>query len=249
MYRAINKHVVQLVAGNPSPMTAGGTNCYLVGSGARKTLIDTGSPGAGKSCLEALKNYQKVENFKIDKIICTHWHPDHVGGIEELRSDGLDCSVIKHEKVPYKIGRSYPGAGEFLPSGAKYKVLDESEFVQCRDDDVINVEDDVNLVVKFTPGHADDHICLLLECPKLSAVFSGDNILGGTTAVFDNYYAYMKSLERLRDLTPEGIPIYPGHGDCIENGLERIQFYIEHRLEREQQILNQLGNLQSISQK
>ena len=98
---------------------------------------------------------------------------------------GNSCPTFKHSKVPYQIGRSYPGAGEFLPSGNKFKVLDEGDFEKIENDDVINIENDVNLVVKFTPGHADDHICLLLETPKLSALFSGDNILGGTTAVFD----------------------------------------------------------------
>ena len=51
----------------------------------------------------------------------------------------------------------------------------------------------------------------------------------------------MNSLNQLKQLIPDGIPIYPGHGDMIENGRERIQFYIDHRLEREKQILNQLG--------
>ena len=59
MHRVLNKHVVQLVAANPSPMTASGTNCYLIGSGQKRTLIDTGSPGTGKSCLAALDDYQK----------------------------------------------------------------------------------------------------------------------------------------------------------------------------------------------
>ena len=186
----------------------------------------------------------KRQNIELERIVCTHWHPDHTGGITELQSAyGNSCPTFKHSKVPYQIGRSYPGAGEFLPSGNKFKILDEADFEKIENDDVINIENDVNLVVKFTPGHADDHICLLLETPKLSALFSGDNILGETTAVFDNYYSYMNSLNQLKQLIPSGIPIYPGHGEMIENGRERIQFYIDHRLEREQQILNQLGQI------
>jgi len=244
MHRILNKHVVQLVAANPSPMTSAGTNCYLIGSGVKRTLIDTGSPGVGKSCWSALENYQKEAKvkFELDRIICTHWHPDHTGGINELREKGLVCPTLKHEKVPYQVGRSYPGAGEFLPSGQTYAMVEEGDFVKVQNDEVISVEEGVDLIVKFTPGHADDHICLFLTTPGEGALFSGDNVLGGTTAVFDNYHAYMDSLTRLRQLTPEGMCIYPGHGEMIEDGRERIEFYIEHRLERERQIIGCLDN-------
>ena len=85
-------------------------------------------------------------------------------------------------------------------------------------------------------------------------LFSGDNILGGTTCVFDNYELYMKSLGRLRELSRRDgkVGICPGHGEFIEDGLERIEFYIQHRQQREDQILAHLSksNFQkTISQK
>ena len=81
-------------------MTASGTNCYLVGSGVRRTLVDTGSPGAGQSCNEALEAYQQ-ENGKVEleRIICTHWHPDHTGGISDILSQRQKCPTLKHRNV------------------------------------------------------------------------------------------------------------------------------------------------------
>ena len=54
----------------------------------------------------------------------------------------------------------------------------------------------------------------------------------------------MKSLNKMKktiESIGKKIPIYPGHGDVIDDGLDRIEFYIQHRLDRENQILNNLG--------
>ena len=88
-----------------------------------------------------------------------------------------------------------------------------------------------------TPGHAPDHLCFLLE--EEGALFSGDNVLGvGTTVIpaqSGDLAQYMSSLDRLLAEKPKRI--YPAHGPFIEDGPGKIQEYIDHRLEREDQIL------------
>jgi glyoxylase-like metal-dependent hydrolase (beta-lactamase superfamily II) len=87
------------------------------------------------------------------------------------------------------------------------------------------------LDVLHTPGHADDHLCFRLG----RVLFTGDHIMGGSSVMIDDLGPYLRSLERLR-----GIPfdhLYPGHGPEIDNPSEVIDWYIAHRLQREEEIL------------
>lgn len=88
--------------------------------------------------------------------------------------------------------------------------------------------------VIYTPGHASDHICLAVG----DTLFTGDHIMGGSTVVIEDLAAYLDSLRRLQH--DDWSRLYPGHGPEIEEAAALIQEYIDHRLERERQILDAL---------
>lgn len=66
-------------------------------------------------------------------------------------------------------------------------------------------------------------------------IFSGDCILGEGTAVFENLSEYISSLELLLKIRPS--TIYPAHGNIVPDGKQKIEFYLDHRKQREDDIL------------
>lgn len=96
------------------------------------------------------------------------------------------------------------------------------------------------LQVIHTPGHAANHVCLLLLEDGL--LFSGDHILNGSTTVVDppdgNMRDYIDSLDLLRAAcTTHGVQhILPAHGDVINGALDAIAHLRAHRLKREAKI-------------
>ena len=203
---------------NPGMMTGPGTNTYLVGR-RHPILIDTGAGLEGYPGL--LAEYLKSHGIdRPSRVLLTHRHVDHLGGVAQVRSlyPGVPVSKMIHRD-----------AG--LPEGIE----------DLRDGQAVE-GDGVTLLPIHTPGHASDHLCYYLVEEK--ALFSGDVILSGSTSVIpagDGDLAdYMASLRRLQGLDIRRI--YSAHGPVIEDGPGRIAEYITHRLQRERQILEALGD-------
>ena len=203
---------------NPGMMTGPGTNTYLVGR-RDPILIDT---GAGvPDYVPLLERYLGERGFtQPSRVLLTHRHRDHLGGVEQLRARfaGLRVSKMRHRD-----------AG--LP-----EPIDD-----LRDGEVVHGEG-VTLLPVYTPGHASDHLCYYLVEER--AVFTGDVVLGGSTTVIPaddgDLLDYLASLRKLLDLDVRRI--YPAHGPVIEDGPGRIREYIEHRMLRERQILEGLAD-------
>jgi glyoxylase-like metal-dependent hydrolase (beta-lactamase superfamily II) len=86
--------------------------------------------------------------------------------------------------------------------------------------------------VVATPGHSADHLCYQIG----TALFTGDHIMGESSVFVEDMTSYMASLRRIQRLALD--TLYPGHGPAMDDPQSVIAGYIEHRLEREQQILD-----------
>jgi glyoxylase-like metal-dependent hydrolase (beta-lactamase superfamily II) len=91
-----------------------------------------------------------------------------------------------------------------------------------------------------TPGHTDDSLCFWDS--EQRALFTGDLVAGAGTVIVDEQPGalarYMASLERLRALGPS--TIHPGHGPIVADGQAKLDEYLAHRRQREQQVIDVL---------
>jgi glyoxylase-like metal-dependent hydrolase (beta-lactamase superfamily II) len=202
---------------NPGLFTGPGTNTYLVGRG-RPILIDT---GAGvPEYVPLMDEYLRRRGWaRPERIILTHRHRDHMGGVADLRRRFGELPVAK---------MVFKDSG--LPAG----------MADLRDGQTVE-GDEVTLIPVHTPGHASDHLCFYLKEER--ALFTGDLILGGSTSVIPDddgdLGQYLESLRRVQALDVRRI--YPAHGPVIEDAQAKIQEYLDHRILRERQILEALG--------
>ena len=84
--------VATVLGHNPGPFTGPGTNTYIVGMGKRPLLLDTGI-GVPKWAENLPRGLQELSNTdQFDKIVLTHAHQDHIGGVKD---EALDAMILK----------------------------------------------------------------------------------------------------------------------------------------------------------
>jgi glyoxylase-like metal-dependent hydrolase (beta-lactamase superfamily II) len=99
----------------------------------------------------------------------------------------------------------------------------------------------VELTAIHTPGHSADHVVFF--DPNSGGLFSGDAVLGRGTSFVDadgDLAKYLTSLNRMLDRRPR--TIYPGHGPVVLNAEAKLREYLDHRAEREAQILEGIAD-------
>ncbi len=263
------QHVRRITAPNPSMMTGPGTNTYIVGTeDTGYVVIDPGPDIA--SHIESIFNATQGD---INAIICTHSHADHSPAAWPLQQRVVEAS----NTVPGELAREYakhicPILG--LPSAASARdnafftpdiTLQNQEHLAqyFRGLEAKNTIK-ITLQVIHTPGHAANHLCLIL--PEDGLLFSGDHILNGSTTVIDppdgNMTAYLDSLGTLHALCEKHDLrfILPAHGyvlsmcdatnpdDDTRGGAARAIAHLkQHRLKREAKIIATMQKLPGAS--
>ncbi len=223
------KNVQRLTAPNPGFMTGPGTNSYLVGD-PRTGYIAIDPGPADPIHVERL---WRAAGGQIRFIVCTHSHPDHSPGARPLQA-------LCDERPPILGLPSQPtarAASEFTPD----QPLQDGQFLRLAAPTPDGGEITHTLRAIHTPGHAANHLCLLLEEDGL--LFSGDHILNGSTTVVDppdgEMTAYLESLDRLDAACAQHEVrfILPAHGYVLGDARGVIAQLKAHRLAREAKVL------------
>ncbi|NDP63917.1 MBL fold metallo-hydrolase [Polaromonas sp.] len=217
------KNVMRLTAPNPGMMTGPGTNSYIVGTAdTGYMVIDPGPDDAAH-----IARLYAATGGRIEAIVCTHSHPDHSPGARPLQA------LCAHR--PPVLG---------LPSADTARA--DSHFAPDRP--LLNQEllrlthqaESHTFKVIFTPGHAANHVCLVLVEDGL--LFSGDHILNGSTTIINppdgEMSAYLDSLDQLtRACNAHEIDfILPAHGHVLGEAPQAIAQLRAHRLKREAKV-------------
>jgi len=223
----ISPLIARVLANNPGPFTFKGTGVYIVG-GRDVAVIDPG-PDLPEH-FAALE--RALEGRHVSHILVTHTHSDHSPAAAPLKAwSGAPT---------YAFGPHGSGKAE---DGVKIEEGGDRDFmpdVRVKDGDII-AGAGWTLECVFTPGHTSNHMCFALKDEK--ALFTGDHVMGWSTTVVappdGDMAQYMASLRKL--LARDDAVFYPTHGAPVPAPRPFLEAYIDHRLQREAQILACLG--------
>ncbi|MFO7889840.1 MAG: MBL fold metallo-hydrolase [bacterium] len=187
------------------------TNCYLLSDpGSRKAIIvDPGFEG------ERIAEKLKSKDLTLDKILITHGHYDHIGGVNILRGI-TDAQVFINENDAICLVDSKQNFSEFMEKNYTCNPADGNLL----DGDIIETSDIV-LTVHSTPGHSKGSVSFSGE----DFILVGDTLFQGSIGRTDlpggSQQVLLKSIQHKILCLPDETIVYPGHGPNTTVGQER----------------------------
>ena len=187
------------------------TNAYLVGDpNGEFVLVDPAC--RMREGMEDLAEAVDRHRGELIAILFTHSRGDHIGDMDLLR-EAFDVPVWGSEYTSRTVHCD--------------RILSDGEILQlgCQE-----------WTVLVTPGHHPGHVCLLSE----AGLVAGDMVAGIGTILIPpgtgDMDVYIEQLQRLQQLEPH--LMFPSHGPVIPLPDKTLSYYIKHRMERHQRVLD-----------
>lgn len=235
-------------------------NAYYIESEGEAILIDSGFPF--QETFDLMKKFMK-DRRKPDRVVITHYHPDHLGLVKFFKGSKILIHEREKEFIDFIMSEKFEKflfsflSSNDIPREILFSILRGRDLIRdsisgvkletLKEGDIIKVGE-TRLEVIWTPGHTPGHICLLDSQEKIA--FCGDHILPNITPNIsvlspdsNPLKDYLYSLNKVRELNPK--IIYPSHGEPINNVNIRIDEIIRHHEER----LNEIYDIISYNEK
>lgn len=241
--------VQRVIARNPSKFTYHGTGTYILGT-SEVVVIDPGP--ILDSHRDAL--WSALRHRKVVGIVVTHCHSDHSPLAHWLHEE---TGAPRYAIGPHRVYEDFveeddhdPSEDELDDNKAEEKEERETIDLAFRPDvAVVDGEkflqtSEFSLTAVATPGHTSNHLCVAMDAQ--SALFTGDHVMGWSTTVVSppdgDMAAYIESMHKVIGRHDE--ILWPTHGGPVTDPRPFLQAYLQHRLDRERQIVEQiaLGN-------
>jgi glyoxylase-like metal-dependent hydrolase (beta-lactamase superfamily II) len=248
----------------------GDNNAYLFADGPETVLVDAGDWMAGtREELEAGLATHGVGFADIDRLLLSHWHPDHTGLAGQIQ-DASDAEVFVHEAdAPLVSGDPDAWAAMRDAQEHYFEAWDIPEAEQAILHEIMGGLDDIDrfpAVESFTdgatftvngtelravhaPGHAAGLCMFAFEGERGHEVFTGDallpvytpNVGGADVRVDDALAKYLRTLDAI--VAADYDRAWPGHRQPIEDPSARAAEIITHHEERSYRVLAALADL------
>jgi glyoxylase-like metal-dependent hydrolase (beta-lactamase superfamily II) len=167
---------------------------------------------------DAITREIEMNNLKLQMILNTHGHFDHIGANGELKEE-FDVPIAIHSEDAYRLGEASANARSF---GIESAPSPDAE-IMLEDGSVIEVGN-MKIEVLHTPGHTEGGVCFYIRDRK--TLITGDTIFAGAVGRTDlsggSYETLMASIKNKILTLDDDTNIYPGHESFSTIAQEKV---------------------------
>ncbi len=187
-------------------------NCYILGCETTRhaAVIDPGGD------VEQILALVKKLNLKVQMVINTHGHFDHIGGNRQL-IEATGAELLLHRDDEKLLGLAADHAAAY---GLNAEASPQAQRL-LEGDEVLPLGE-LMIRVLHTPGHTPGGVCLLVE----DQLIVGDTLFAGSIGRTDlpggNHQQLIDSIQVKLLPLPDSTGVHPGHGPATTIGREKV---------------------------